>query len=164
MAGIHLDHPFPRRRIFSRARLQRDVWAAGDNGFDSRRILILLAERLSVGLAVGIKQFLATLLPGGPQFRRCDIPIWTTLLRDGSKVLTKIFKRGAAEEPIPVVDLVYDQPRFQHDNVGNHRIVVGVGVFGNVEIFLNRSSGVAQDQCQPTPGRYDSLPRNVPPQ
>ena len=60
------------------------------------------------------------------------------------EVLPKILECRPAEKPIAVVDLVDDEAWFQNDDVGNHRIMVGICVFSDVEIFLNDSSRIRQ--------------------
>jgi hypothetical protein len=67
-------------------------------------------------------------------------------LGEGTEVLTQILKRWAAEEPVAVVDLVDEQSGLENDDMRNHRIVVGIGVFGNIEILLNDSSGVGEER------------------
>jgi hypothetical protein len=114
--------------------------------FDGRPTLILLAERLSIGLAIWIKELFAAFLPCGLHFRRGDIPIWPALLGDGAEVLTEILKRRAAKEPIAVVYLAYDEARFQNNDMWNHRIVDWIRVFGNVEILLNDSSRIREER------------------
>jgi hypothetical protein len=80
-----------------------------------------------------------TFLPRGPHFRNCDIRIWPTFLGNGTEVLSEILKHRTAEEQIVVIDLVYDEARFQDDDTRNHRIVGRIGVFGDVKILLNVS-------------------------
>ena len=58
-------------------------------------------------------------------------------LADGTQVLAEFFDGGASEEPVAIVDLVNDKAGFQHDHMRDHRIVDGIGVFGDVEVLLN---------------------------
>ncbi len=109
-------------------------------------LLILLAKRLSVGFAIGIEELFAALLPRSLHFGSCDIPIRPAFLRDYAEILTEVLKRRAAEEPIAVLDLVNDETRFHDDDMGNHRIVVWIGVFGDVEILLNDSSRIRKER------------------
>ena len=51
----------------------------------------------------------------------------------------------AAQEPVADVDVVDDQPWLEHDRVGDHRVVVGVGVLGDVEVLLHLAAGVGQE-------------------
>ena len=78
-------------------------------------------------------------------FRRRDVPIRSALSGDCTKNLAEILKRRAAEEPIAAVDLVDDKARFQNNDLGNHGIVIEVGVFGNIKIFLNNAPGVGKE-------------------
>ena len=39
--------------------------------------------------------------------------------------------------PIAIVDLEYNETRFENDDMRDHRIVLGVRVLGDVEILLN---------------------------
>ena len=41
-----------------------------------------------------------------------------------------------------VVDLEYNEARFEDDDMRDHRIVLGVRVLGDVEILLNLSSRI----------------------
>jgi hypothetical protein len=41
-----------------------------------------------------------------------------------------------------MVDLEYNETRFEDDDMWDHRIVLGVRVFGDVEILLNPSSRI----------------------
>src|SRR5262249_8871757 len=77
-------------------------------------------------------------------FRRCDVPVWPEFLEYLAQVLTQILHRGPAEEPIAHVDLIYDEPRLEHDRMRNHRIVTRVGVLGDVDIFLDDSPRIGK--------------------
>src|ERR1700680_48384 len=48
----------------------------------------------------------------------------------------------SAKKPVTVVDLEYNETRFEHDDMRNHRIVLRVRVLGDVEILLNLSSWI----------------------
>jgi hypothetical protein len=65
--------------------------------------LVLLAQRLSIRLTIGVKVLFAALLPRGPHFRRRDVPIGPALFRDRTQVLTEIFHRRPTEEPIGMI-------------------------------------------------------------
>src|SRR6202051_705529 len=101
--------------------------------------LLLLPKHLPVGLAVGIKALMLTAFPSGFQFGPSDIPIRTTFLQHGTQVLPKLFQGRSAKKPVAVVDFEYNEARFEDDDMGDHRIVVGVRVFVDVEILLNLS-------------------------
>jgi hypothetical protein len=40
---------------------------------------------------------------------------------------------------------VDDQPRLEHEGVRDHRVVLGVGVLGDVEVLLDRPPGIGQE-------------------
>ena len=63
----------------------------------------------------------------------------------------------AAPEPVAVVEAVDDQTRLEHQRVRDHRVVVGVGVLGDVEVLLNLAAGVGQEG----PLRADGVPELV---
>src|ERR1700676_2172024 len=101
--------------------------------------LLLLPKHLPVGLAVGIKALMLTAFPGGFQFGPSDIPIRTAFLQHSTQVLPKLFDGRSTKEPVSVVDLEYDETRFEDNDMGDHRIVVRVRILGDVEILLNLS-------------------------
>ena len=107
-------------------------------------LLVLFTDCLGVGFAVGIEEFLAALLPSGFEFGRGDVPIGPALLGDGTQVLTEILHSGPAEEPVAIVDLVDDQTGFKDNHVGDHGIIGGIGVFGDVEVLLNHARRVGE--------------------
>src|SRR6202012_3817907 len=107
--------------------------------------LVLFAEGLRVGLAVGVEAIFVALLPGGPELGCGDVPVWAAFFCDSAQVLAEIFKSGAAEEPITVVDFVDHETGLENDDVGNHGIVDGVGVLGDVEIFLHDAACVGEE-------------------
>ena len=87
--------------------------------------------------------------PCGPvagrfKFRRCDVPVRPAFPADGAQVLAEVFDGGPSEEPVAIVDLVNDKAGLQHNHVRNHWIVDRVGVFGDVEIFLNDAPWIGE--------------------
>ena len=80
-----------------------------------------------------------TLLPGGFQFGPSDVPVQTAFLQHRAQVLPKFFDGRSAKKPVAAIDLEYNKTRFEDDDMRDHRIVLGVGVFGDVEILLNLS-------------------------
>src|SRR6266478_1847516 len=100
-------------------------------------LLVLFTESLHVCFAVRIEELLAALLPCSLEFGRCDVPVWTALPVNGTQVLAKIFRRGSTEEPVAHVNLVNDKTRLEHKRVRDHRIMVGIGILNDVEIFLD---------------------------
>src|SRR5580693_5804469 len=107
--------------------------------------LVLLSEDRCVGFSVGIEAILLAALPGGSVFGVGDIPVGATLFCDGAEVLTKVFEGWPAPEPVAVVDLEDDEAGLEDDRVGNHGIVDGVGVFGDVEVLLDTSACVGEE-------------------
>src|SRR6266404_2404367 len=108
------------------------------------RRLFLLPKHLPVGLAIGIKAIMFTAFPSGLQFGPTNVPVRTTFLQYSTQVLPKLFDGRSAKKPVAVVDLEYNETRFEDDDMGNHRIVLGVRVLGDVEILLNLSSRIGQ--------------------
>ena len=116
--------------------------------------LVLFTERLRVRFAVGIKEFLAALLPRSFEFRGGDVPVRPAFSRNGSEVLAELFHGRPPEKPIAVIDLVNDQTRLENNRVRNHGIVRRIRIFGDVEIFLDLSRRVRQEG----PVRADPAP------
>src|SRR6266478_3658455 len=106
------------------------------------RRLLLLPKHLPVGLAVGIKAIMFTPFPSGFQFGRGDVPVRTALSQHSTQVLPKLFDGRSAKKPVAVVDLEYNETRFEDDDMRDHRIVLGVRVLGDVEILLNLSTRI----------------------
>jgi hypothetical protein len=48
------------------------------------QFLILFTESLGVRFAIRVEEFLATLLPSRFEFGRCDVPVRTALLGNGT--------------------------------------------------------------------------------
>src|SRR3984893_17740553 len=101
--------------------------------------LLLLPKHLPVGLAVGIKMIMFTPFPSGFHFGPSDVPIRTAFLQHGTQVLPKLFDGRSAKKPVAVVDLEYNETRLEDNDMGDHRIVLGVRILGDVEILLNLS-------------------------
>jgi hypothetical protein len=111
---------------------------------DGDTALVLFTESLDVRFAIRIEEFLAAMLPSRFEFGRRNVPVWPAFLGNGAQVLAEIFQSGPAEEPVAVVDLVNDKTRLEDNHVGDHGIVGGIGVFGDVEIFLDDSPRVGE--------------------
>ena len=109
-------------------------------------LLILFTESLGVRFAVRIEEFLAALLPRRFEFGRCDVPVRPAFLGNGTQVLAEIFQSGPAEEPVAVVDLINDKTGLEDNHVGDHGIVDRIGVFGDVEIFLDDTPRVGEER------------------
>src|SRR6267154_6005917 len=106
------------------------------------RHLFLLPKHLPVGLAIGIKAITFTLFPSGFQFGPTDVPVRTAFLQDRTQVLPKLFNGRSAKKPVAVVNLEYNETRFEDDDMRDHRIVLGVRVLCDVEILLNLSTRI----------------------
>ena len=107
---------------------------------------ILFTESLNVRLAVRIEEFLAALLPRRSEFGPGDVPVRPAFFGNSTQVLAKVFHSGPAEEPVAVVNLINDKTGLEDNHVGNHGIVEWIGVFGDVEIFLDDAPGVGKER------------------
>src|SRR6267142_6495779 len=85
-----------------------------------------------------------TPFPSGFQFGRSDVPVRTAFAQHSTQVLPKLFDGRSAKKPVAVVDLEYNETRFEDDDMRDHRIVLAVRVFGDVEILLNLTSRIGQ--------------------
>jgi hypothetical protein len=148
MTSQESEHEFVRTRGDYHGAARRQIGNGYDTGFGevlwNLRLLILFAEGLDVGFAVGIEEVFAALLPGGFEFRRGDVPVRAAFFCDGAKILAEIFHGGAAEEPVAIVDFVDDETGLENDDVGDHGIVKRIGVLGDVEILLDGAAGVGE--------------------
>src|SRR2546426_6564454 len=104
--------------------------------------LLLLPKHLPVGLAIGIKAIMFTPFPSGSQFGTSNVPVRTAFPQHSTQVLPKLFDGRSAKKPVAVVDLEYNETRLEDNDMGDHRIVVRVGVLGDVEILLNLSTRI----------------------
>jgi hypothetical protein len=86
------------------------------------------------------------LLPRFLEFGRCDVPVRPAFLEHGTQVLAELLQRRPPKKPIAVVDLVNDKTRFKHDHMGDHGVVIGVGIFRYVEILLDYAPGVRKER------------------
>src|ERR1700676_3969272 len=91
---------------------------------------LLLPKYLPVGLAIGIKAIMFTPFPSGFQFGSGDVPVRTAFPQHNTQVLPKLFDGRSAKKPVAVVDLEYNETRFEDDDMRDHRIVFGVRVLG----------------------------------
>src|SRR5258705_219588 len=92
---------------------------------------------LREGFVIGIKAAMSTMLSSGIQCGRGDVTVPTSLPPRTTQVLPKLFDGRPAKKQVAVVDLEYNQPRFEDDDIRDHRIVLAVRVLGDVEILLN---------------------------
>src|ERR1700741_1582305 len=108
----------------------------------SKGRLPLFAEDFDVGFAVGVEAVFFASGPGGFQVGGGDVPVGAALFQDRAQVLAQFFVGGTAEEPVAIIDLVDDEAGFQDDDVRDHRIVLGIGVLGDIEVFLHDAARV----------------------
>jgi hypothetical protein len=108
-------------------------------------LLILFAERLDVGFAVGVEEVLLTSLPRGLELGSSDVPVGAAFFADGAEVLAKIFHGGPAEEPVAIVNLVNDKAGLEDNHMRDHGIVERIGVFGDAEVFLDGAARVGEE-------------------
>src|SRR5882724_10904706 len=94
-------------------------------------------KHLRDGLVIRIKAVTFTLFPSGFQLGPGDVPVRTALPQHSTQLLPKLFDGRSAKKPVAVIDLEYNQTWFEDDDMRDHRIVLRVGVFGNVEVLLN---------------------------
>src|SRR3954471_21447724 len=66
-----------------------------------------------------------------------QIPVRTDFLSHGAQIVPKIDNRRTTPEPVAVIDAVDDETRLEYERMGDHRIVLGVGVLLNLESLLN---------------------------
>src|ERR1700687_3287699 len=78
------------------------------------------------------------------------VTIATATLQHGAQVKAQLLHRRPAEEPVAVVDLVDTQAGLEHQRVRDHRIVMRVGVFRDVEILLQFARGVREKRPEGT--------------
>src|SRR5215212_1114986 len=60
--------------------------------------------------------------------------------------MPEVVERRAPPEPVAVVDRVDDQPRLEHERVRDHRVVIGIGVLPDVELFLDDSARIREER------------------
>src|SRR3984893_7000883 len=99
-------------------------------------------KHLREGLVIGIKPVMFTPFPSGFQFGPSDVPVRAALPQHRTQVLPKLFDGRPAKKPVAVIDLEYDETRFEDDDMRDHRIMLGVRVLGDVEVLLNFASRV----------------------
>src|SRR5215213_1343327 len=79
--------------------------------------------------------------PGG-----AEVPVRADLARDVAQVVPEVDGRGAAPEPVAVVDAVDHEPRLEHERVRDHRVVLGVGVLLDVQVLLDDAPWVGEER------------------
>ena len=109
-------------------------------------LLFLFAESLKIGFAIRIEEILAALLPRCFEFGRCDVPVRPAFFGNHTEVLAELFHGGPTQEPIAVVNLINDEVGLEHNHMGDHGIVEWIGVFGDVEIFLDETPRIGEER------------------
>src|SRR5262252_369026 len=83
--------------------------------------------------------------PGLAEPGRAQVPVRADLGRGRPQVVPQVVEGRAAPEPVAVVDAVDDQSGLEHQGVRDHRVVLGVGVLGDVQVLLDDPAGVGQE-------------------
>src|SRR5215203_4734122 len=83
-------------------------------------------------------------VPGLAEAAYAEVPVGADLGADRAQVAPEVDERGAAPEPVAVVDAVDHKPRLEHERVRDHRVVVGVGVLLDVEVLLDDALRVGE--------------------
>src|SRR5689334_1372076 len=78
-------------------------------------------------------------VPPRAQPGRAQVPVGADLTRDLPQVAPQIGGRRPAPEPVAVVDAVDHEAGPEHESVGDHGIVFGIGVLLDVQILLYRA-------------------------
>src|SRR5215204_1495658 len=111
----------------------------------TNRLLGLFAESFDIRLAIRVKKLLARLFPCRLEFGRCNVPVRSGLLENGTKIHAKLFNGRTTEEPVAVVDLVDNKTWLEDNHMRNHGIVNRIGVLGDVQILLYDPSRVGEE-------------------
>ena len=123
-------------------KIARKLVTVGPEQAKPYRRLLLLPKHLSVGLAIRIKAITFTLFASGFQFGPSNVPVRTAFLQYRTQVLPKLFNGRSAKKPVAIVDLEYNETRFEDDDMRDHWIVIGVRVLRDVEVLLNPASRI----------------------
>src|SRR5215472_7692858 len=84
-------------------------------------------------------------IPCLAESRSAQIPVRTDFPRHGAQVVPKIDDRRPTPEPVAVIDAVDREARLEHERVWDHRVVLGIGVFLDVEVLLNLPLRVGEE-------------------
>src|SRR5277367_4369242 len=87
-----------------------------------------------------------TRIPCLAESRSTQIPVWADFTRGGAQIVPKIDDRWTPPEPVAVIDGVNHEARLENERMRDHRIVLGVGVLLDVEVFLNGSVGIRKER------------------
>src|SRR5712691_9429556 len=108
---------------------------------------VVLARRSAVGVVVGA----VTALPRFAETRRTEIPVRPDLAGDLAQIAAKVLDRRPPPEPVAVVDAMDHEPGLEDERVRDHRVVMGVGVLLDLQVFLHLAPVIGQEG----PGRSD---------
>src|SRR6266581_5108871 len=92
-----------------------------------------------VGIVQGLIAF-----PACAYLRVGKIPVWSHLARHLSQVLPQILCRRSSPKPVAIINLVDDQTWLQHERMGNHWIVMWIGVLLNIKVLLHLTPRVGE--------------------
>src|SRR5712675_1029598 len=101
------------------------------------RLLVLFTQSSGLSVALRREELPAVLLSSCSEVGRCDVPIRPAYLGYGAEVLTELLQGRPTEEPGAIVDLINDKPGLEDNHMRDHRIVEGIGIFGDIEILLH---------------------------
>jgi len=114
--------------------------------------------RFRIGsLAPPVEMRVVARIPGLTESRSAQIPVGAALARHGSQVVPEVYDRWAAPEPVAVVDTVNQETGLEHERVRNHRVVLRVSVFLDVEVLLHLSIRVRKKGPLGADGRTELL-------
>src|ERR1700760_4551503 len=113
-------------------------WGAGPSppGVAGRSLRVVRRRHRLRGAPVpSVEWRVVACLPGFAQTGLAEIPVRADLAGDGPQIVPEISEGGTSPEPIAVVDAVDDQSRLEHESVGDHGVVLGVGVLLDFEVL-----------------------------
>src|ERR1700729_1079501 len=84
-------------------------------------------------------------VPGLAEPRGAQVPVRADLGGGGAQVTPQVVERRAAPEPVAGIDAGHDKTRLEHQRVRDHRVVLWVGVLGDVEFPLDGPAGIGQE-------------------
>src|SRR5215207_9983550 len=74
-----------------------------------------------------------------------EVPVGADVGADRAQLVPEVIDRRAPPEPVAVVDAVDHEPRFEHERVRDHRVVLAVGVLLDVEVLLDDARRVGEE-------------------
>src|SRR5712692_10069900 len=85
-------------------------------------------------------------LPVLAQSGFAEVPVRANLACDFPQVLPQLRGRGSAPEPVSIIYLIHNKPWFEYQRVGDHGIMVRVGVLLYVEVLLHFAPRIRQER------------------